>query len=77
MPVFLSRLPVEEDHNEDAAVYGCLATLLRDPDIIADITTVTKIVTIFIHVLSNDEVAAGNSHYRAMAKYFCEFFTAI
>jgi len=57
--VLLSHLPIQEDHNEDAAVYDCLATLLRDSDVIADVTIVIQIFNIFALVLVDNDTAEG------------------
>ena len=60
LPVFLANLPIQEDHDEDAAVYGCLATLLRDQEVAGDVTNVAKIADIFAKVVTNDDVTRGN-----------------
>nr|CAB3256605.1 importin-4-like [Phallusia mammillata] len=56
LPVLLSKLPIVEDHAEDATVYGCLARLLRHPQIGSDVANVTRIVDIFAQVCANTEI---------------------
>ena len=34
--MFLSHLPLEEDHDEDAVVYSCLLNVFRREDILSD-----------------------------------------
>uniref|UniRef100_H2ZPS3 Importin subunit beta-1/Transportin-1-like TPR repeats domain-containing protein n=1 Tax=Ciona savignyi TaxID=51511 RepID=H2ZPS3_CIOSA len=37
LPVFLDHLPLQEDHDEDPIVYGCLATLMQNSEVRDDL----------------------------------------
>lgn len=59
IPVFLDHLPIEVDHDEDATVYGCLATFLKEADVKSDIKWVAKGANIFAQALVNNETSEG------------------
>ncbi|XP_078483231.1 importin-4-like isoform X1 [Ciona intestinalis] len=56
LPVLLNHLPLQEDHDEDPIVYGCLATLMRDNEVRDDVKAMTRIIEIFAAVSVDDDV---------------------
>uniref|UniRef100_H2ZPS2 Importin N-terminal domain-containing protein n=1 Tax=Ciona savignyi TaxID=51511 RepID=H2ZPS2_CIOSA len=56
LPVFLDHLPLQEDHDEDPIVYGCLATLMQNSEVRDDLKVMSRIMEIFAAVSVDDDV---------------------
>jgi len=57
IPVMLQRLPIEEDHDEDMTVYGCLAGVLRLPEVCNDSEMRDAIINTMSQACSNEKIS--------------------
>ena len=60
LPVLLSRLPLEEDHDEDAVVYSALLNVFRREDVLADEKLAGDIFQVLVKVLRDEKVTQGS-----------------
>ena len=56
----LQRLPIEEDHDEDMTVYGCLAGVLRLPEVCNDSEMRDAIINTMSQACSNEKISEGS-----------------
>ena len=56
----LSRLPLEEDHDEDAVVYSALLNVFRREDVLADEKLAGDIFQVLVKVLRDEKVTQGS-----------------